>query len=574
MLFPLGRVVLRAGHHYRARLRADQLVHHGLVKHAAFAVKGDDLGLEAVRLHLGLEVLDDVIDDGADALGVLDQHRHLGRALGQVVPVLLAQLAGDGLVGFVNGGFAYLELHLRGLEMQRERGFVADGLLEGIAAEVALFILVGAEGPERVLVRPIDGRAGEAKQKRIWQRLAHLAAEIAFLGAVSFVHHDDDVRAFVQLAAGLAELVDRGDEHFPDVLPEKRLQFLPGGHADHVRNIGRIECRGDLRVEIDSIHHDDYRGVPEFGVHPQLLRGEHHKQRLAAALEMPDQPLLRVALHHPLHDLVRGEILLVPADDLDAPMLLVRGEHRETLQDVQHHLGPEHARHRPAHVRQRPFRLVLPRPPRAPDVNRHADGAIAQQLPLGGEGKDVRHEHGRHLPLVYLVDLERAVEPRHRGARGRLGLPDDDGQTVDHEHLVEPLLRRAGLVNPLVGDHELVMRRVRGVHESHGHMLAVRAEGHRLLAPQPGHEVFIGPDQTIRLHGKQNRPQGVDDLVGAVGLGRDFRVEPDERQPQPSLYHNVAGLTRNLRGRHVFPFGCRNSPPSEPPQPGGSSRKA
>ena len=131
---------------------------------------------------------------------------------------------------------------------------------------------------------------------------------------------------------------------------EQRLQFLPRGHADHVRHVGGVERGGDLRVEVDAVHHDDHRGVAELRVQPQLLRGEDHQQRLAAALEMPDQALLRVALHHALDDLVRGVVLLVAADDLDAPVLLVRGEEREVLQDVEHHLGPEHALDRRLHV--------------------------------------------------------------------------------------------------------------------------------------------------------------------------------------------------------------------------------
>ena len=69
-------------------------------------------------------------------------------------------------------------------------------------------------------------------------------------------------------------------------------------------------------------------GLPSLRVQPQLLRGEDHQQRLAAALEMPDQALLRVALDHAVDDLVGGVVLLVAADDLDAPVLLVGGEER------------------------------------------------------------------------------------------------------------------------------------------------------------------------------------------------------------------------------------------------------
>ena len=101
-------------------------------------------------------------------------------------------------------------------------------------------------------------------------------------------------------------------------------------------------------------------------MHPQLLRGEDHQQRFAAALEMPDQALLWITLHHAVDDLVGGEILLVTADDLDAAVLLVRGEQREVLQDVEHDLGPEHALDCRLHVVQLTFRLVLLRRATAP----------------------------------------------------------------------------------------------------------------------------------------------------------------------------------------------------------------
>ena len=86
-----------------AGLRADQLVHGLLVEYAAFTVEGHHLGLEAVRLHLLLEVLDDVLADGVHPCRGLDQHRHLGGPLGQVVTIQLAQLIGHLRVGFVDG---------------------------------------------------------------------------------------------------------------------------------------------------------------------------------------------------------------------------------------------------------------------------------------------------------------------------------------------------------------------------------------------------------------------------------------------------------------------------------------
>ena len=61
VLLPFRRIALGCGHDDGAGFGADQFIHYGLVEHAAFAVEDHHLGLEAVRLHLGLEVIDDVI---------------------------------------------------------------------------------------------------------------------------------------------------------------------------------------------------------------------------------------------------------------------------------------------------------------------------------------------------------------------------------------------------------------------------------------------------------------------------------------------------------------------------------
>ena len=287
---------------------------------------------------------------------------------------------------------------------------------------------------------------------------------------------------------------------------------------------------------------------------------------------MPDQALFRIALHHAVDDLIGGEILLVTADDLDAPVLFVRGEKGEVLQDVEHHFGPEHAGDRCLHVVKLAFFLVFLVAPWAPHVDGHADGAVAEQTALGGEGENVRHEHGRHLFFVDLVHLKGPVEPGHRTARGRLGLADDHRQAVDEKDQVEPLLHRAGLIGPLVADRQPVVGGLGSIHQPHGHMLAVGAEGHGLFVPQPGHKVLVGPHQSVGLHREKAGTQVVNDLIGPVGLGGDFRIEPDERLPQPGLHHNVIPLARELGRGQVFPTGRTQLAAEGIPQPGESSR--
>ena len=58
----------------------------------------------------------------------------------------------------------------------------------------------------------------------------------------------------------------------------------------------------------------------------KLLGGEHHQQRLARALEVPDEALAWLAGDDPLNDVVCGLVLLVAGDDLDFPVLLVGRE--------------------------------------------------------------------------------------------------------------------------------------------------------------------------------------------------------------------------------------------------------
>jgi len=49
------------------------------------------------------------------------------------------------------------------------------------------------------------------------------------------------------------------------------------------------DVAGDLRVEVNAIHHDDDCGTAKLRMQPQLRRGEDHEQRFAAALKMPGE---------------------------------------------------------------------------------------------------------------------------------------------------------------------------------------------------------------------------------------------------------------------------------------------
>ena len=362
--------------------------------------------------------------------------------------------------------------------MKRQRGLVPDRVLERVAAHVSLLILVRAESPEGVAVSLVDRRSGQAEEKSVGQCVAHLASQIAFLGTVRLVHHHDDVRTLVQTAIRLAELVNGGDDDFAGVSRQQALQLLPGCRSDHVRDIGGVEGGGDLGVQVDAVHHDHHRGVAELAMHPQLLRREHHQERLARALEVPDQTLLGIALNHAGHHQVSALVLLIAADDLDAPVLLVGGEQGEVLQDVQHHMGAQHGTDGTLHVRKRPLGLILAIVPRPPDIDGHTHRSITIALALGGKGKDIGHEHLRHALFVAIMDVAGPVYPGHRRADRCLGLADHQRDAVDQHDDIEAAAAFLDRVDPLVGDHVLVVGKVLEINQVDRSMFAALAERH------------------------------------------------------------------------------------------------
>ena len=159
---------------------------------------------------------------------------------------------------------------------------------------------------------------------------------------MGLVHHGDDVAAVVEDAVGLAELEDRRDDDLAHVLPQQPLQLGPAVGLDQVRRVGGVEGAGDLGVEVNAVDHDHHGRVLERRMQAQLAGRKEHQQRLARALEVPDQALLRVPGHDALDDLVGALVLLVAGDDLDPALLLVRGVGGEVGEQVEQDMRPQH----------------------------------------------------------------------------------------------------------------------------------------------------------------------------------------------------------------------------------------
>ena len=101
------------------------------------------------------------------------------------------------------------------LVVDGHRGAVEHGLLDVVDADVV------AEDRARVRVAQLDGRAREADERGVRQRVAHVpreAVDEVVLAAVRLVGDDDDVAPLRQRGVRVApvlrvELLDRGEHH-------------------------------------------------------------------------------------------------------------------------------------------------------------------------------------------------------------------------------------------------------------------------------------------------------------------------------------------------------------------------
>ena len=117
-----------------------------------------------------------------------------------------------------------------------------------------------------------------------------------------------------------------------------------------------LEGLGDLVVQLHAVG-DDHEGPVAGHLAQHLLREEHHREALAAALRLPEHAAAPVAqlagFQHRGDGVVHAEELVVLAENLDQPGLVL-GEQREVLHQIeqarrvagaaQHHLQRHAAR--------------------------------------------------------------------------------------------------------------------------------------------------------------------------------------------------------------------------------------
>ena len=160
---------------------------------------------------------------------------------------------------------------------------------------------------------------GKADITGIWEHRAHFSGKQAIIGAVAFIHQQEHIPrkvSVLQLFGGV-ELVDNGGDHIRLAAAQQLYQMPPaGGPCRTEAGMGKCGC--DLPVQIFTIGDNNHLRVTIRQLHQEILRQHYHGQAFAAALRVPDNAALPVALFIGLRngpdDLLDGEILLIPAD--------------------------------------------------------------------------------------------------------------------------------------------------------------------------------------------------------------------------------------------------------------------
>ena len=246
-------------------------------------------------------------------------------------------------------GLLQLQLGEPALVVDRHGRAVDDRALDVVDADVV------AEDGARVGVGLLDRRAGEADERGVRQRVAHVPGEAVdevVLAAVRLVGDDDDVapvrehRVAVALLLG-EELLDRGEDHAAGGDRELRAQVGAVGRL-HRRLAQQVAAAGEgaeeLVVEVVAVGEHDDRRVLHRRVQDHAAGVEGHRQALARALRVPDdadapvaglaaRPVARLVAAQRLRDAIAGRRLR------RAQRLLDRHVHRVELVVARHLLG-------------------------------------------------------------------------------------------------------------------------------------------------------------------------------------------------------------------------------------------
>ena len=311
MLLPVQGIRRRAGHHDLDGTLAVILVvpfwtqaNQLAVQVDAYATAhADDHRFTFHRFQPLFEVFHDVFSDLQHALLCSDDRFQLGPLCLEFLRALdLFALGGLLEVGVDHRFFALVKCQLG------KAALVVDGhsrLVFHGAPDVVDANVVAEDGP-RVGVLELDGGAGKADERGIWEGVAHVAGvpvDEVVLASVGLVGDDDDVAPLGEGRVRVAflfgeELLNGREDDSRDVHGELIAEVGPalclrGRLAEEVLAAG--ECAEELVVEVVAVGEHHYGRVFHCLLSNDRPGVEGHCQALAGPLRVPDHSYASIA---------------------------------------------------------------------------------------------------------------------------------------------------------------------------------------------------------------------------------------------------------------------------------------
>ena len=160
--------------------------------------------------------------------------------------------------------------------MQWKRGFIVHRVSKRIAAHIAGAVFCGTKGGKRVLIQLVDGCAGQTKEERVRQRLAHAHTEITLLRAMGLIDHEDDIIAIVERLGDLGKFKYLSDDDLAGIRLQQPRQLRAGICWNQIRHVRHGECTENLPAQVNAVIDDyDCRRI-QLLHHAQLLCGKDH----------------------------------------------------------------------------------------------------------------------------------------------------------------------------------------------------------------------------------------------------------------------------------------------------------
>ena len=200
-------------------------------------------------------------------------------------------------------------------------------------------------------------------------------------------------------------------DHYHGHVRRRRGQHIAHRRAAfHQIDLPADQPRGarQLVFQIGAVHHHQDFHVVQITAGAQHPSDEHHGQRFARALRVPDHPAAlhrRFARAQPLHDTAGGAVLLIAGEHFYPFAAVGILEHSASAKNIEQAMRVEQALHQflllTHHAKRRRDRCILFRPNIAPAIEMFGRGADTAELRCLAAGAD-HHQIGiKQLRLAF-----------------------------------------------------------------------------------------------------------------------------------------------------------------------------